>query len=197
MTASEKVIKNRVEEHIEQAVVQMAIDNPALGQLRVSNELRKKGILVSQGRVRSIWLRHDMKIFQKRLKALSTKVEQEGIILDKNHVAAFRESPRRKTGTWRDRDLLSRFSCCPRDLLCRTHQKGSDTFINRRSSTPTPKSDLPSCITGRMCLSLPTCSTTGSSFFFEQHDLKLMCMLTEQGERNTAETEKIMNISCI
>ena len=31
------VIKNRVEERIEQAVVQMAIDNPALGQVRVFN----------------------------------------------------------------------------------------------------------------------------------------------------------------
>ena len=33
------IIKNRVEEHIEQAVVQMAIDNPALGQVRVSLSL--------------------------------------------------------------------------------------------------------------------------------------------------------------
>ena len=36
------VIKNRVEERIEQAVVQMAIDNPALGQVRVSNERARK-----------------------------------------------------------------------------------------------------------------------------------------------------------
>lgn len=43
------VIKNRVEEHIENAVVQMAFENPALGQVRVSNELRKRGIMVSQG----------------------------------------------------------------------------------------------------------------------------------------------------
>ena len=81
------VIKNRVEEHIENAVVQMAFENPALGQVRVSNELRKRGIMVSQGGVRSIWLRHDLETFQKRLKALSAKVEQEGIILDETQVA--------------------------------------------------------------------------------------------------------------
>ncbi len=54
------VIKNRVEERIEQAVVQMTIDNPALGQVRIFNELRKIDILISPGGVRSIWLRHDM-----------------------------------------------------------------------------------------------------------------------------------------
>ena len=75
------MVKNRVEERIENAVVQMAFENPALGQVRVSNELRKMGIMVWQGGVRSIWLRHDLETFQKRLKALSAKVEQEDIQL--------------------------------------------------------------------------------------------------------------------
>jgi|GEM_PF-1653231 len=48
------VIKNRVEEHIEQAVIQMAVDKPALEQVRVSDELRKKGILISTGKPSSI-----------------------------------------------------------------------------------------------------------------------------------------------
>lgn len=90
------VIKNRVEEHIGQTVVQMAIDNPALGQVRVSNELCKKGILISPGGVRSIGLRHDMETCQKRLKALSAKVEQEGIILDENQGAALEKAKEEK-----------------------------------------------------------------------------------------------------
>ena len=54
------VIKNRVPEHVEKAVVDLAIENPALGQLRASQELLQRGIVVSSGGVRSIWLRHDL-----------------------------------------------------------------------------------------------------------------------------------------
>ncbi|TRB15575.1 helix-turn-helix domain-containing protein, partial [Mannheimia haemolytica] len=53
-------LKNRVDEATEQAVVKFALDNPAFGQVRVSNELRKQGIFISAGGVRSIWLRHNL-----------------------------------------------------------------------------------------------------------------------------------------
>lgn len=49
-------VKNRVDEQIECAVVEYAIESPAHGQHRSSNELRKKGIFVSGSGVRSIWL---------------------------------------------------------------------------------------------------------------------------------------------
>jgi hypothetical protein len=52
--------KNRVEEHVEKAVLEMALDKPALGQVRVANELTKRGLFVSPTGVRSIWLRHDL-----------------------------------------------------------------------------------------------------------------------------------------
>lgn len=81
-------LKNRVDEKIEAAVVQYATDEPAHGQVRASNELRKIGIFVSPSGVRSIWMRHDLTCFKDRLKALEKKVAQEGGILTESQVAA-------------------------------------------------------------------------------------------------------------
>jgi transposase InsO family protein len=81
-------LKNRVDPTIEDAVKTYAIDYPAHGQHRTSNELRKLGIFVSGSGVRSIWLRHDLENFKKRLKALEAKVASEGILLNDAQVAA-------------------------------------------------------------------------------------------------------------
>lgn len=81
-------LKNRVDDVTENAVLTHAIAFPAHGQSRSSNELRKQGIFVSASGVRSIWLRHGLENFKKRLKALEAKVELEGIILSDEQVAA-------------------------------------------------------------------------------------------------------------
>lgn len=81
-------LKNRVDEAIEQAVVTYAIEYPAYGQHRASNELRKRGIFVSGSGIRSIWLGHNLENLKKRLKALEEKVATEGIILSDQQIAA-------------------------------------------------------------------------------------------------------------
>jgi hypothetical protein len=73
--------KNRVPDYIEDAVTALAVENPALGQHRASNELQQRGIIVSSSGIRSIWLRHDLETFRKRLKALERKSAAEGILL--------------------------------------------------------------------------------------------------------------------
>jgi hypothetical protein len=60
LTRKKPNIKNRIPDYMENAVIKIALDNPALGQARVSNELQKQGILLSPGGVRSVWMRHDL-----------------------------------------------------------------------------------------------------------------------------------------
>lgn len=81
-------LKNRVDPAIEQIVIDYAIEEPAHGQTRASNELRKRGTFVSPSGVRSIWLRHELESFKKRLKALEDKVSAESHILTESQVAA-------------------------------------------------------------------------------------------------------------
>jgi len=81
-------IKNRVDEQIENAVVAFALDKPAYGQLRVSNELKKQALSVSPATVRNIWIRHDLETFKKRLNALQAKIAQEQFILTEDQVKA-------------------------------------------------------------------------------------------------------------
>jgi transposase InsO family protein len=88
--------RNRVEEHVEKAVIEFAINKPAYGQLRTSNELKKKGLFVSPGGVRSIWLRHDLETFQKRLKALEAKMAQENLILTEEQLRALEKAKTEK-----------------------------------------------------------------------------------------------------
>lgn len=88
ISRSKPILKNRVEPSIEEAVIKMAFDYPAWGQFRVSNELRKKGIFISSGGVRSVWQRNDLEVFDKRLKALEARVAQDGIILTEAQMIA-------------------------------------------------------------------------------------------------------------
>lgn len=81
-------IRNRIERSIELAVKAYALEQPAFGQVRVSNELRKRGVFVSASGVRCVWLRHDLESFKKRLSALEKHIAETGEVLTEAQVSA-------------------------------------------------------------------------------------------------------------
>jgi len=90
------IVKNRVDAGIETAILTLAIEKPALGQVRVSNELKKQGLFVSPGGVRGVWLRNELETFRKRLKALEAKTAQEGLILTEDQIRALERAKEEK-----------------------------------------------------------------------------------------------------
>jgi transposase InsO family protein len=95
-TRRKPCLKNRVAPEIEDAVVKKTYDYPAYGQVRLSNELRKEGILVSSGGVRSIWQRHNLETFKKRLRALEDKAAKEGIVYTEAQLQALETAKRER-----------------------------------------------------------------------------------------------------
>ncbi len=90
------VMKNRIEEAIEEHVKQIAFNFPAYGQQRASNELRKMGVFISPGGVRCVWLRNNIETFQKRLKLLEKKAAEDGLILTEAQVVALEKAKEEK-----------------------------------------------------------------------------------------------------
>ena len=81
-------LKNRVDEQTEAAVVAYAIEEPAHGQVRASNELRKRGVFISPSGVRCVWLRHRLGRFKDRLRELEEKMAKESLILTESQIHA-------------------------------------------------------------------------------------------------------------
>jgi transposase InsO family protein len=85
-------IGNRVAPEIEKKVLEYSLEYPTQGQMRMANELKKKGIQISAGGVRSIWLRHSLQTKSLRLKRLEQWAAENTNILTESQIQALEQA---------------------------------------------------------------------------------------------------------
>jgi len=180
--------KNRVDERIETAVVQYAIDFPAHGQHRTSNELRKLGVFVSGSGVGSVWLRHQLANFKDRLKALEAKVAEEGMVLTESQVVAL-EKKKLDDEACGEIETVHPGYLGSQDTFYVGTLKGvgrvyQQTFVDTYSKVAFAK-----LYTTKTAITAADMLNDRVLPFFEKHDLPMLRILTDRGTEYCGKAE--------
>ena len=180
LTRRKPLLANRTPPEIEAIILELTMEQPAFGQVRIANEVRKLGHSISPAGVRGVWQRHDLETMKKRLKALEAKVAQEGIILTESQLAALEKAKSEKEAHGEFESECPGY-CGAQDTFYVGNMKGvgriyQQTFVDTYSKVAFAKLyDRKTPITAADLLNdrvIP---------FFDDREVKLLRVLTDRG----------------
>jgi transposase InsO family protein len=173
-------LKNRIPEEVEKAVVDLACENPSLGQKRASDVLRREGIFISAAGVRCVWLRHGLETFAKRLNALERQVAETGDVLTEAQLRALEKAKEEKVA-WGEIETEHVGYLGAQDTFYVGTLKGvgriyQQTFIDTFSAVGFAK-----LYTTKQPINSADLLNDRVIPFFEEHDVALLRVLTDRG----------------
>ena len=183
---------NRFSQEIEDAILDYSLHHPTHGQVRVANELNhKNGWQISDGGVRSVWVRHGLEVIPKRLKRLEKYAAENNKILTESQVQALEKKKEKEEACGEIETYHSGFLFSQDTYYVGTikgigkiyQQTGIDTFSNLGFAKVYTKKTSVEAADFLNDKVLPT---------FDEHRISVLRVLTDRGAEYCGRADKHM-----
>ena len=181
-------IGNRVSPEVEKAVLAYSLEFPTHGQVRASNELKRRGIMVSAGGIRSIWLRHSLEKKDLRLKRLEKWSAAETNVLTESQVKALEEAKDEKEAHGEIETFHPGF-LAGQDTYYVGYIKGVGKIYQQTGIDTFSNVGFAKLYTDKTALTAADFLNDKVLPFFDEHNMSLLRVITDRGTEYCGKVE--------